>query len=393
MPIQTTVITDGSTNNMYACNPTHLYVQTDPFTYYVFYGNVGVVYRKSTDGGVSWGSPVSINTSTSGGLSIWFDKWSGLSSGYIHVAYWNGAGTPYLYYRTVNTASSDALSTEKLIQSFTSQEDEGHITITRTRGGNVLLKAMIDNGVEGGFWRLTNANVPNGTWSSLTENEKGSIDKMILLPGFAADNQDAIAIYGDFSASELSRVLFDNSALTWSETSIATGMTSIAGVAYGVPQYSAAVDLTNSQIVLVAWTAYDTLNADLKCWTITESAITAKTDVVLNSTDDQGMCAIAIDKNTGHWYVFYCGQSDGSETYSSAVNVYYKVSTDSGSTWGAETLASNETKDFDSLFSCNSFEGSWSYCGVHTNPSTSTLNMDLTYNANSSKKARLILGI
>ena len=54
----------------------------------------------------------------------------------------------------------------------------------------------------------------------------------------------------------------------------------------------------------------------------------AKTDVVTNGTDDQGLAAIGIDDRTTRiWWVVYVGKSDGSETWNTAVNLYCKVST------------------------------------------------------------------
>jgi hypothetical protein len=92
---------------------------------------------------------------------------------------------------------------------------------------------------------------------------------------------------------------------------------------------------------LVYWTAVDTANADLKCWKVTQSAQTeTASNVVLNSTDDQGFCGISIDSVTNYWYVFYFGNSDGTETYNTSMNLYYKKSTDSGANWSAQTLSS-----------------------------------------------------
>jgi len=186
--------------------------------------------------------------------------------------------------------------------------------------------------------------VPNGAWDAArTINEAlATTDQMILLPGWAADNQDIMAFFWDASAEEISRQLHDDSANSWGETSIATSMTDQAATT-AFPHFAAAVDIANSRNLLVAWSAIDTLNADLRCWHITESAITEVTNVVLNSTDDQGLCGIGIETVSGKWFVVYGGKSDGSETYNTSINLYYKVSGDSGSTWGPETKLNPET--------------------------------------------------
>lgn len=329
--------------------------------YLIFIDNANdLAFIKSTDGGFTWSVATVIFAGTAIGFSIWYDRWSGISAGLIHCAY-TESGTHDTLYRTIDTESSDALSTQTTIFAGASAVQSGsHISITRARGGNVYCKTCIDAGAEGGFFRLPNANVPNGAWdAALTINEAlATTDQMILLPGWAADNQDIIGIFWDASAEEISRQLYDDSANSWAETSIATSMTdALASATF--PHFAAAVDIANSQNVLIAWSAIDAANADLRCWTVTEAAITEKTNVVLNSTDDQGFAALAIDvSNSGHWYSFYGGKSDGSETFGN-VNIYYKISKDSGATWGPESVLTPRTFDTKWLAATPRFYTAW----------------------------------
>jgi hypothetical protein len=297
-----------------------------------------VLFCKSSDGGLTWTEPVTVFAGSATALAVWYDKWSGLAGGLIHMAYIE-SGTDDTLYRTINTESSDALSTQTVIFLGGTTATGGALSICRARGGNVYCATMIDAGAEGGFFRLPNANVPNGAWDAArtTVWEAVTQDQCILVPGWAADNQDIMAFFWDASASEVSRKLYDDSANSWAETSIATGMTANAATT-AFPHFAAAVDIANSQNLLIAWSNVDTLNADLRAWKVTESAITALTDVVTNSTDDQGLAALGIDTNSGDLYAFYAGKTDGSETWQTSVNVYMKVSTDDGATWGAETL-------------------------------------------------------
>jgi len=142
------------------------------------------------------------------------------------------------------------------------------------------------------------------------------------MPGWGADNQDAMMFYYDRSATEISVKYYDDSANSWSETSIATTISLPDHTsATSLGHMNATVDLTNSQNLLVFWTAVDTLNADLRCFKVTQSSQTeTATNVVLNSTDDQGFAAISITKN-GYWDVYYAGKSDGSELYNTVLNM------------------------------------------------------------------------
>jgi len=296
-----------------------------------------VAFRKSTDKGVTWGDKTVIFAGTATHLAIWFDRWSSIAAGLIHCAYTESVTDDTLY-RSINTESSDALSAETTIFDGASTGPASGLTLTRARGGNLLCWTMIDTGAEGGVYRSTDV---GATWGAVTINETlAGGDTAIFLPGFAADNQDAILLFWDSSANEISRQLYDDSANTWSETSIAGSMadTDTSG---GSSQWAAAVDLANSQIVVIAWnSAPGTAEQRLRCWTVSESAITAKTDVISSSVDDQGMCAIGIETATGDWYAFYGGLADGSGTWQTDLDIAYKVSTDDGTTWGAEQTAS-----------------------------------------------------
>lgn len=339
---------------------TQYVIQANNGALYLVYVDTGsdVAFRKSTNKGLTWSAPVVVFAGTVTAISVWYDRWSDISADLIHVAYQESATDDTLY-RTIDTASSDALSTQTTIFAGATTATGGWLSITRARGGNVYCYTCIDAGAEGGFFRLPNANVPNGAWDAVRTNPEAlaTTDQAILVPGFAADNQDIMCMFWDASANEISRYIHDDSANTWAETSIAASMTDQAATT-AFPHFAAAVDLTNSRIVLVAWSAVDTLNADLRCWTVTESAITeTTTNVVLNSTDDQGLCAIGIQTNTGYWYVAYGGKSDGSETFLTAINVYYKVSTDAGATWGPETLMTNSAMDVTWLCCAPRFTG------------------------------------
>lgn len=340
-----------------------------------------VVYKKSTDGGLSWSAAVSIFSGTATALSVWYDRWSNISAGLIHLAYTESVTDDTLY-RTIDTESSDTLSTQTVIFAGASTQTQGSLSITRAVGGNVYCKTVIDLGVEGGFFRLPNANVPNGAWDAARTVDEviAAGDPIYLQPDFdAADTQDILAVFFDSSASELSRKLYDDSGNSWSETSISTGITSYgAGTAF--PMYALAPDISNTRSVLIAWNGGDTANADLKCWTVDGGAITACTDVVTNGTDDQGLAAIAIDTATGYWHVFYAGKSDGSETFLTAVNIYTKVSMDSGTTWGPETLVTTMAKNIKWLCSAPRFSGIYGAPSVMYHNDQSATNDEIIIN-------------
>lgn len=329
-----------TTSTFIGAGTTYIVQATNGALYCVYVDqNADVVFAKSTDGGLTWTTPVVVFAGTTANLSIWYDRWSDVAGDLIHCAYTESGGHDTLY-RTIDTASSDGLSTQTTIFAGSSAANGGHLSIVRAKGGNVYCKTVIDAGAEGGFYRLPTANVPDGAWDAARTVDEtiATTDQMILLPDLtAADTQDIMAVFWDASADEISRKLYDDSGNSWAETSIAGTMVDTAATVT-FPHFAAAMDITNSRAVLVAWSAVDAANADLRCWTVTNSAITEVTPVVSNGTDDQGLAAIGIDTVTGFWWVAYGGKSDGSETWNTAANLYCKVSQDAGTTWGAETL-------------------------------------------------------
>jgi len=310
-------------------------IETPAGNLYVVYidNSVDVVFVKSTDGGRTWTAPTSVFVGTVQALAVWYDRWSNISAGKIHCAYTDSAIDDILY-RSIDTENSDNLGTETTIFAGSTAIAGGALTITRARGGNLVVAGSIDAGTEDGAWESADT---GATWASAIADpsEAATQDQYLLLPGWNADTQDVMLIFWDASADGLSVKRYDNSANSWAETSIATGMVDQQAIT-AFPHFAAAVDLANSRNLVVAWSAVDTLGADLRCWIIDDTTITELTNIVLNSTDDQGLCAISILAN-GEWIVYYAGKTDGSETFTTSVGIYFKVSKDSGSTWGAET--------------------------------------------------------
>jgi len=327
-PVITANWIGGGVNNL---------IETPTGVLYCVYVDSGsdVAFRKSTDGGLTWSNPTIVYAGTVTVLSIWYDRWSNIAAGKIHCAYADSS-VDDIFYRSIDTEAADALGVQATVFLGLSTAAGGALSIVEARGGNLIIAGSLDAGAEDGAWKSTDA---GATWAAAIADpsEAATQDQYLLLPGWNADTQDVQLIFWDASANELSVKRYDDSANTWAETLIATGMADQAA-ATAFPHFAAAVDLSNSRNLLIAWSAVDTLNADLRCWKIDDTTITEVTNVVLNSTDDQGLAALALDTLTNDLYAFYAGKSDGSETFLTNVSLCYKVSKDFGTTWGPETV-------------------------------------------------------
>lgn len=395
MPRYDIAITPPVGTAQYSGAGTNYIVEANNKKLYCFYINsaIDLCMKTSTSGGIDWSAPTVLYTGSITALSVWYDRWSGITtSDYIHIS-WIDSGNDDIWYTTINTASSDAKSNDVAVFLGASTATGGALSIARAVGGNVYIAGMIDAGAEGGFYRLPTANVPNGAWDAArtTVFEAITGDMVILAPDLiSADNQDMLCIFWDASADTLSRKNYDDSANTWAETTISASMVDLVATGQ-FPHFAIEMDLENNKILFAAWSNVDSANADLRFWEIDATSITEKTNVVLNSVDDQGLVAIQKDISTGDIYVFYAGKSDGSETWATGVNIYYKRSTDGGTTWGSETLCTNYTNYYRSLIALmrpSSTTLATKIVGYEFNANLLVMSQDIRFS-----KANYILGI
>jgi hypothetical protein len=299
--------------------------------------------RKSTDNGRTWVNLIGFFDANIINISVWYDRWTpGDTTGNLIHLVWDEISENDIWYANLNVAT-DSLSTPvRVFNGATAVSTVlKSISITKAKGGNLLIAGHIDGSGEGGTFRSIDG---GAIWDAVTDVMEGVPDWIRLLPGNYADNQDIDAIFWDLTANEISLKVYDDSLNSWAETSIAASM--VDGISY-LPQMEAIVRLSDGHILLFAWNSVDLSTADLQAWDINGAAsITAITNVVTNSDDCVGVTAM-LDTDTNDIYVFYMGKSDGSQIGGSTLGIYYKISTDGGTTWGAEqTLFDAYLDDF-----------------------------------------------
>lgn len=338
---------DSST--MRNCGQSNRVVVTASGVYYQLFlsgDNSDFYWRKSTNYGLTWSVPVLVKATTGIGLAVWFDKETPSDTGtLLHMTYMESA-THTVFYRSLDTAS-DTLGTEITVlagASFVSGNNTC-LSITKSKAGRILIAFDGDGGTETGFYKSDDYPVTAFTVKGVATplNEVAGTDYYLLFPGNAADTNDIWALFWDRSANELTVKTYDDSLDLWTESAAITGMTDLASTTAS-PQFAGTIRDSDGHLLWVAWENADTASAKLRCWDWSGSANTEKTNVVSSSTDDQAMCGIGIDTTNSYLYVFYLGKTDGSETAYTSLNVYYKISTDGGATWGSETLLSQSAR-------------------------------------------------
>lgn len=333
------ILTGTAQATSYQDGPTQAVCKTPAGVLYQALFNTGddVILYKSTDNGATWAAIATVRSGVCEAVSFWYDEWSGVAGGLIHMAYVDSTADD-IFYRNFDV-DTETLGTETTVLAGTSYAAANNcLSICRSRGGNLMVVYDIDGGTEDGAAKSTDV---GATWAPCATPTEDAVDMWLLLPGHAADNQDFMLIFWDVSADELSRKLYDDSGDSWAETSISGSMIEGAQSA-AFPHFAAVVDLTNSKNIIYAWNAVDAANQDLVGWSVTESAITALGTAVLNATDDCGLCALYYDEDADRWYIFWAGNPSGTETFPGTTHVYYRYSDDACATWSTENVRWSE---------------------------------------------------
>lgn len=306
---------------------------------YVFFiagAGLDFQYRKTTDGGATWGSAVNIYTTDDvQQFCVWYGKWN-TSNTKIHL--WYNDTRDLVSYRSLDP-SSDTLSAETTCVTgaptgATTGWVTAMITGTRTLGGNLLIFGKQDNAGSSGVFPIRRSVDEGANWTNRTATGEASQDEWMLLPANAADNQDAYMIYGDASADELSVKFYDDSASTVGSEVTISG----AGgyVEAGADYLNWDAIYYNGSIYVVWCTLHNSASANLKASSFVANAasptVNAKTNV-LSATQAVVSPRLFVDAVNGHIYCFYLRGTLGS-----SMHLYYKRSTDLMATWGTETL-------------------------------------------------------
>jgi hypothetical protein len=312
---------------------------TDPDIGYRFYidndpPNASLAYAKTTDGGVSWGSPVHLNASDPViAYDVWADWWTPGDTGtLIHTTRFTSTADD-LFYRTVDIADGDALGTDRVVSTETSLTSAigAHISIVKAVGGNLYVSGRDGSG-EGGCFRSVDGGV---NWTSRASPIEVTNDWAMLFPANLADTQDIWAVYFDASTNELTLKAYDNSADSWSESAVIVSIIESAADLFGQYPFSASIRHSDGHLFIVAITNIGAVNNDFRTFDVNGTgSITEKTAI---ATDIANIAypSVFIDQNTDSVYVAYNGKRDDSESLLTATKVYYTKSTDGGANWSA----------------------------------------------------------
>ncbi len=328
---------------------------------YVIYGDYGydLTYRKTEDGGATWGDAVVIRI----GRSIKYDCWAdwqtaGDAGTKIHIVYLDtdSDDVRYVYLDT----SDDTIGGDNQIEACQGSGalDLSYglsyhgLSITKTRGGNLaVVLRYTDNAaaVFYGFYTSPDAT----TWTSKTAPWEAAGDYILLFPGNEADNQDIWATFWDIDADEISLKTYDDSGNSWSEQLISASMVE----SIGYLQMDGTIRLSDGHLIFAAWDDYGAAAnpANLKVWDINGAgSITAKTNVITNEAES-ALVSVFINQINDDIYVVYVSGTD----MGTLVKVFYQKSVDGGANWGGEQAMQADAEDDERWISAGAMKAAW----------------------------------
>ncbi|MDX9738932.1 MAG: sialidase family protein [Candidatus Dojkabacteria bacterium] len=305
-----------------------------PFTYENSISGQSVVYRKTSNGGTTWGNPLSIaaaNGTTS--LAIWYDQWTpGDTTGTkIHVAFSDDTTDDY-YYSSLDTSDdSFILPKAVLLGTAITEAQTGPPSITKGVGGDLFLTGQFTTTAGGQVAKSINNGV---TWTDATPSgwSTNQADQIQLLPLLTGG--DIIAIKAQIADHTIRYQVYDEATTdTWAGSWSNIG-TLVDNTTYD-QWFSASLRKSTGDIFLSFSNYIANAANDIEFWSFDDSSrgsgFTQKTNV-LNDTLSAISPVPFINENNGDVYVAYL-----SGTLADQMSVYFKSSTDGGTTWSDQS--------------------------------------------------------
>lgn len=331
--IDSTVHTSGGSH--LGSTPATVFISDQ--TGYTFYRDADgtCVYRKTTDGGASWGSSVTVDSQTDCiGGGIWYDRWTlGDSTGtYIHIVTFD-SGNSDLWYTRLDTNSDTLTATVNA----TGANQDGVFAIganfpSVTKGTDGILYMGIQDGTDSFVIKSIDGGV---NWTEAGTNPFDLADDFLILMPLSGGN--ILAIRWDISADDIQSKVFNGSSWDGSWTDIDTNATENSNFDCA---FGATIDKTTGIIYLAYAADIATLGTDddIRTAVYSGGVWSSKTDVLTNDSKAITSVKISIDENNSHLYVIYTAYIAANNA-----NVYWKKSTDGMNTWGAEQGPINTT--------------------------------------------------
>lgn len=311
---------------------------------------------RTTNGGSSW-TESDLYTSGAGTLNIavWFDQETPGDTGTNLNIAWMDYNDSTCYYITYDISAGSAGTIRTVDSGITvaSQKYYNRIAITKTVSGNIIVIGSTQTQTFG--YKSDDNFATSGTSINDPVETANEEDWLLAFPACTADDNDAACIFWDRSADEISVKMYDDSADSWTETSIDASAAD-QGLGYYI-NMDGSIRHSDGAIILGYFNEFDSATADFKIAeiipdSISSPTVTGKTDVVSNVLDC-GYPSIFVNQQNDDIYAAYCKGGN----LNSTVDVVYHISTNDATSWGTENTYSESNDDL-RYVNCGSTVGS-----------------------------------
>ncbi len=292
------------------------------------------VYRKTTNGGASWNSPVTVDSQIDClGMAVWYDRWTPGDSGqYIHIATFD-SGDDDLFYNRLDTTNDSLLLVTSTSTTLSSASiyavATNRVSITKSTDGKIYMGA--DDGDQSNVVSCSSTCNVSTNWTNVGTVPQGNADSWSLFMPLASGN---IMLINRSTSNTLRFSIWNGSF--WSSMSNIDA-TTVRNTTYDVGM-AATLD-TDTGDIYISYTAkndtFTVADHDLRTAVYNSGSWTVKTNIFTNVAG-RGLLQTAIsrDQNNGDIYVAYTIRNTIGTT--NTARTYWVKSSDGMSSWGSE---------------------------------------------------------
>jgi hypothetical protein len=306
------------------------------------------VYRKTTDGGDTWGSAVTVDSKTDcGNVVVWYDRWTPGDGGTdIHIATMNtGTAIDHVWYNRLDTTTDTLLLGATPVNTSTSSGQVATLALgtnlpTITKGTDGVVYIAISDASDSFIVSCSASCNTTTSWQEVGTSPLPLLNEWNILMPLAGGN--ILLINRQIGSPQTIRSQVWNGT-AWSGT-WSTVDTAVPNTTYD-PGMAATIDHDTGEVFL-AYAAdndnFTTADHDIRTAKYVSGSWSLTTDVFTNSAG-RGLhsVAISLDQNTKNVYVAYAIRSTiGTAT---TANIHWATSTSAMSSWGAEQGPVNST--------------------------------------------------
>ncbi len=320
-------------------------------TGYAFYRDqtaTNCVYRKTTNGGTTWGSVVVVDAQTDCiKIAVWYDRWTpGDTTGTnIHIVTADNTDSD-LFYTRLNTSGDTLTTTVNATganQGGTFDVQQNIPSITKGTDGNLYMGIQDD--ADSFVIKCSGTCETATNWTEAGTNPFDlAVDWLILMP---LSSGNIIAIRWDVSDGDVDSKVYNDTLNTWDALWTDIDVSAPTNLTYDAP-FGATLNKATGTIYLAYAAQNDSLNDgndDVRTKSYNGVIWTTKTDVITNTSRGVVGVKIATKENTDAVYVVYTVRNT-SDTPNSAT-IHWKLSTDAMTAWGVEQGPLNTLTDTD----------------------------------------------